>query len=176
MEEMMPRYLLAFSTLFLFTCSDDSTAPQKETVSASDLGKKDTPATKGDTTEKKDGPSKTDGKGSLDSHGISFATSVQPIFAASCASATCHSGSSPKASMDLSEGKAHASLVDVTSVQCQSLKRVKPGSDTESYLIQKLNGSGSCFANSPMPPPSGGLDAAKIQSIKRWIIDGAKND
>ena len=77
--------------------------------------------------------------------------------------------------MTLASGSAHAALVGVASKQCSTLKLVEAGSPSKSYLVQKIEGSGSCFANKQMPV-GGTLSAAQISTIKSWITAGAKND
>ena len=78
---------------------------------------------------------------------------------------------SPNASLQLTPDQAYANLVDVTSVQSPSLKRVKPFDSANSYLMKKLNGSGTSVM-----PPGGKLNKARIDSVAAWITRGAPND
>lgn len=103
---------------------------------------------------------------------VTFAGAVQPILSASCASGSCHGGANPQEGMSLETGKAYAALVGVQSGQCASLKRVEAGDASKSYLIQKLEGSGSCFTGLQMPV-GGALDSAKLATIRAWIDQGA---
>lgn len=50
--------------------------------------------------------------------------------------------------------------------------RVKPG-DAASLLIDKVENAAPRCAD-PMPPPSGGLRAAEIASLRAWIEEGAR--
>lgn len=106
---------------------------------------------------------------------VSFAGEVQPIFSASCASASCHGGAFPLEGLSLEAGKAYASLVGVLASQC-SLNRVEPGDASQSYLTQKLEGAGSCFLGSRMPAGSAPLDSATLALIRAWIDQGAKDN
>jgi hypothetical protein len=121
-----------------------------------------------------DGPA-ADGPAGGDAAGPSFAGQVQPIFGASCATASCHAGSSPQAGMSLESTSAHGALVGVASAQCSTLKRVEPGDPAQSYLMQKLDGSGSCFTGSKMPP-AGSITSAEVETIRSWIQSGAPNN
>ena len=107
---------------------------------------------------------------------VSLAGEVQPIFSASCASASCHGGASPKQGLSLETGMAHAAVVGVASAQCASLKLVEAGDASKSYLTQKLEGSGTCFTGARMPFGAAPLDSAKLALIRTWIDQGAKDN
>ena len=104
---------------------------------------------------------------------VSFSSDIQPIFTASCAISGCHDASTGSAGLVLTEGKAYTQLVDVTSTQDASKKRVTPGDTTNSYLVMKLEGRGT--VGSEMPP-GGTLSAEEIQRIKDWIDNGAEDN
>jgi hypothetical protein len=107
---------------------------------------------------------------------ISFAGSVQPLLSASCTIGACHVGPNPKAGLDLTEGNSYANLVNVTSQECPSNKRVAPGEPDSSYLLQKLEGAGSCFQQAKMPI-GGGFPSFFIEdTIRPWIASGAPNN
>ena len=103
---------------------------------------------------------------------VSFSADVQPIFAANCALPFCHTGPQPQQQLDLAPRRAYAALVGVGSVECPGLVRVLPGAPEQSYLIAKLAGEGVCFVPSRMPL-GGVLPAADIDTIRRWISEGA---
>jgi hypothetical protein len=105
-----------------------------------------------------------------------FAGTVQPIFTASCAGGNCHGGSTPKAGLELVASKAYAALVGVASTNCSNLKRVEAGAPDKSFLVQKVEGAGSCFKGQKMPIGGGSLTTAQIDAIKAWITAGAKKD
>ena len=108
--------------------------------------------------------------------GASLSKEVQPIFTASCANGYCHAGASASSSLDLSKGKAWSNLVGVASKQCTKLMRVKASDPASSYLVQKLEGSGSCFSGGQMPKGGTPLSKTQISTIKAWITAGAKNN
>ena len=103
---------------------------------------------------------------------VSFSADVQPIFAAKCALPFCHSGPQPQQQLDLVPRRAYAALVGVQSVECPGMARVQPGAPEQSYLLAKLAGEGVCFVLSRMPF-GGVLPAADIETIRRWISEGA---
>src|SRR6476660_8584885 len=53
---------------------------------------------------------------------ISFASTIQPIFNASCALAGCHIGPVPAENLDLTAGAAHAQTVGVPALELPKLK------------------------------------------------------
>jgi hypothetical protein len=114
---------------------------------------------------------------------ISFATDVQSIFSASCASNGCHNGAggpgSPGggpggggASLDLTVGNAHQSLLSTTT-PCGPV--VAPGDAAASILIGKLTGSELCMG-SLMPKGDPALAPELIDTIATWICQGAENN
>lgn len=111
-------------------------------------------------------------------------TKVQPtlasiqknIFDKSCASSSCH-GSSKQAGLDLRDGAAYASLVNVdpdkAAAVSAGLKRVTPGNPDKSFLVVKL-GTVPSGMGSRMPQGGKPLSSAQIQAIKDWISNGAE--
>ena len=106
---------------------------------------------------------------------VSFAGQVQPVFTASCASAGCHTGNRPAASLSLASGAAFAALVNVPSSSCGSRLRVKPAAVSASYLVDKLLGTNLC-SGTQMPKAGSGLPAAQLSAITGWICQGAPNN
>ncbi|RMH64066.1 MAG: hypothetical protein D6677_05885 [Calditrichaeota bacterium] len=100
-----------------------------------------------------------------------FSEVNQQVFQASCAFSGCHASNTKKAGLDLSSANAYNNLVNVTSTQNSALKRVSPNNSADSWLIKKLNGSGTSVM-----PPAGSLSSDKIDMVKAWIDAGAKND
>ena len=98
------------------------------------------------------------------------------VFTQSCAG--CHSGptsGSLPSGMDLSStANSFAALVNVTSLQVNTLNRVTPGDTANSYLIQKLEGTAAVGVRMPQGGPF--LDQATMDMIKQWINDGAPNN
>lgn len=105
---------------------------------------------------------------------VSFAADIQPIFTRSCAVSRCHSGARPQASLSLEAGRAWAELVNVPA-SCGGHILVVPGSEADSYLMNKLLGVGMC-SGSQMPKRDEALPAAEIELVRAWICRGAAND
>ncbi len=92
------------------------------------------------------------------------------IFTPTCATSTCHSGATPDAGLDLTDGNSFANLVNVPSTQNINFDLVEPGQPDNSYLIDKLEDTAS--AGNVMPP-TGMLPQADIDFVRQWISDGA---
>jgi hypothetical protein len=103
--------------------------------------------------------------------GVTLAGDVQPIFTANCAFAGCHGGAAPQFGMDLTEGRAAASTVNVDSAEVPELKRILPGDSANSYLYQKIT-QDPPLVGDPMPV-GGSLTAAQKETIRQWIDGGA---
>lgn len=76
--------------------------------------------------------------------------------------------------MVLTAGTAYASIVNATSVEMPSLKRVAPGDPANSYLYRKITGSGITGDRMPQSLPP--LTDAQIALVRDWIRRGAPND
>ena len=95
------------------------------------------------------------------------------MFTPTCATAGCHSGANPSASLNLEDGMSYAMLVGVASTQQAGTDRVDPGNPNQSYLIEKLEGPG---ASGQQMPPGAPLAQAEIDVIRQWITEGAIDD
>lgn len=103
----------------------------------------------------------------------SFANDVQPILQNNCTGGGCHSGMRAAENLNLDTANtSYAALVNVSSTQCTSNKRVVPSQPDQSYLMWKLLGTGPCFTGSRMPKGTP-LSAAQIATIRMWIQAGA---
>ena len=100
---------------------------------------------------------------------VNYATQIQPIFTNRCVQ--CHSGSNPPRGLRLDSTNSYANLVNVASSEIPSLKRVEPGDDNNSYLVQKIEGTAAVGVR--MPASGEPLTAAQIRSIRLWIAEGA---
>lgn len=116
------------------------------------------------------------------------------IFTPKCAS--CHLGTSPPGNVNLQSSSAYAEIVGVNACELSSMDRVQPGSDQNSYLYRKIEGShtglSGCNVNACNPfggetacgfqmPWTGAvtstnpLSAAELTKIRDWINVGAPN-
>jgi hypothetical protein len=94
------------------------------------------------------------------------------VFNTSCATANCHASGSAQAGLVLSAGQSYANLINVNSVLFPGNKRVDEGNSSESILVQMLTGQ----RTPRMPYNQSPLSQAVIDSIKKWIDDGALNN
>ena len=123
-----------------------------------------------DSQEKKVTPDTS--KKSSDS--IFFSRDIQPILTKNCATEECHIAPKPAKKMDLSEGKAYMSMVNVTSREMPKLKIVAPGNLELSYLYDKLTGNHN--EGDRMAAGKRALPKTQIELIKKWILAGAAGD
>jgi hypothetical protein len=111
------------------------------------------------------------------------------IFKSSCVFSGCHNGGATDAGrMDLREGMAHTSIVDVDSEIEVGRKIVVPGNPAASYMLVMLGEVAPGDADPPTNPPptaiglmpqnAGGmlLCSQKRDAIVRWIEAGALDD
>jgi hypothetical protein len=106
---------------------------------------------------------------------VSFEKDIQPVFTDSCVK--CHGHNDPKADLDLSDGNAYQSMVNVPSAEVPTMMRVKPGDTAQSYLWLKLQHTAP--KGSGMPKGmfySKRLPEDQLSLIKSWIDSGAKAD
>ncbi|MCX7056340.1 MAG: TIGR03118 family protein, partial [Proteobacteria bacterium] len=104
-------------------------------------------------------------------------TQVQTeVFSAQCT--VCHDGSSTTVLpgvQNLTAGNAYTNIVNVTSLEAPTLKRIKPNDVANSYMIQKLMGAPG-ISGVQMPKGGTPLPQATIDRIKTWINNGAPNN
>jgi hypothetical protein len=104
--------------------------------------------------------------------GANFASVQSNIFTPSCALTGCHVQGGVQPSLEA--GRAYNNLVGVTSSGYAPRLRVMPGNPNNSVLYQKIIGGGNGVGG-PMPP-GGMLAQAQMDTIRAWILKGAKND
>ncbi len=97
------------------------------------------------------------------------------IFTTNCAISGCHAGASSQQGLDLSQGQAHANLVQVRSRERPDLFRVDPGNPDDSYLVKKIMGAVD-IVGSRMPLGRAPLSAEQIDAIRGWIAGGAPDN
>jgi hypothetical protein len=96
----------------------------------------------------------------------------EKVFNVSCATANCHAAGSAQANLVLSSGQSYSNLINVESLLFPGEKRVDEGNSSESIIIQLLTGQ-----KTPQMPYNGTpLSQNVIDSIKKWIDDGALNN
>jgi len=103
----------------------------------------------------------------------SFSRSVQPIFDANCVA--CHQPGAAQQGLDLESAVAYAN-VGKRSTEA-SMNLIEPGSPDASYLLRKVYGTHlKANGQGARMPLGGALDASDIETIRQWILGGAKNN
>jgi hypothetical protein len=83
----------------------------------------------------------------------------------------CHAGANAPAGLRLDAANSYAMLVGVASVERPAILRVAPGDPSNSYLVQKLEGTAGVGERMPAGLPA--LPQSDINVIRQWIADGA---
>jgi hypothetical protein len=96
----------------------------------------------------------------------------QKVFSQSCALSNCHGSTNNQANLLLTEGNAFSNLVNVQSLLFPQFTRVLPDSSSKSLIIKILKGE----VSPQMPLNRDPLDPAVIDSIAKWIDNGALNN
>jgi hypothetical protein len=138
-------------------------------------------------------PPATIGSGTKDAGGAavdarnpypSFKDDVVPIVQATCALTACHSSKQSNLGIFLAFDPAQIyGELQKTSPTASGEKFVVPGDPAKSYLMVKLEGKqaalaakctgGSCGAEMP---PGSILPADKLETVRKWISEGAKDN
>lgn len=98
-----------------------------------------------------------------------YATTIQPIFTASCSGSSCHIPG-PRSGVTLSD---YSNVLGSIGNQ-YGIHIVQPGDAAKSPIIDKLSNASPKFGI--RMPPSGPLSQDKIDTLKAWINRGAKKD
>jgi hypothetical protein len=127
-----------------------------------------------------------DGGGAVDARNPypSFRDDVVPIVQASCALTACHSSKESNLGIFLAYDPAQIfAELQKTSPTATGEKFVVAGDPAKSYLMVKLEGTqaslaakctgGSCGAEMP---PGSLLPADKLETVRKWITEGAKDN
>lgn len=101
-----------------------------------------------------------------------FSDIQKKVFTTNCALTGCHGSSNNQANLLLVEGQAYNNLVNVQSFLFPSFKRVEPGNSSNSLIIKILKGE----VSPRMPLDKEPLPSAVIDSIAKWIDNGALNN
>ncbi|MEQ1568922.1 MAG: hypothetical protein ABMA64_25010 [Myxococcota bacterium] len=96
---------------------------------------------------------------------------VQGIFNAECL--VCHDAATHLGDLDL-ETDPYAAVVNVTSGTFGNVL-VAPGDPDGSLLYTKMAGTQQASEGAVMPT-SGTLDAARVEAVRQWILDGATSE
>lgn len=99
------------------------------------------------------------------------------IFAARCATASCHSSASQAGSLVLAGDDVYDQLVGHLAAnpvaRAAGVLRVAPGRADESFLVRKLAGDLDAGEGSRMPLAAAPLPDVEIERIRAWIAAGA---
>lgn len=98
---------------------------------------------------------------------VSYADDVQPIWSAHCTG--CHGGT---AGLELGAPDSRANLVGVASANWGGVL-VVAGDPAASILYRKLTGDGGVGDRMPQ---GGALGAGDIETVRRWIAEGAPDN
>ena len=101
-----------------------------------------------------------------------FSEIQKQVFDAGCNTSGCHSGSNPAANLNLTAANSYNQLVEINSVLVPTRKRVNRNNSSESVLVQILRGN----VSPRMPLGGTPLSSATIDSIAKWINEGALNN
>jgi len=93
---------------------------------------------------------------------------VIALFKKHCATAGCHRGQCPKKKLSLEADKFLTDIVDVPSLQVDSLKRVDTQKPENSYLLMKVKGTKG-IVGERMPDEAPPLKPEEIAVIEQWI-------
>ena len=93
------------------------------------------------------------------------------VFARSCAFTSCHLGSSPAGALNL-EGRSFGQLVNIKALAQPTELRVVASKPESSVLMKRLIGA----APYTLMPPDQALDAERLELVRSWIADGAKDN
>ena len=107
---------------------------------------------------------------------LSFRRNIQPIFTTNCAVVGCHVPGDPASGLNLAQGFAYASLVNVPAEEYASV-RVVPNDPDASYLYLKIAKNPPPYGwQMPAPATGGVLTETEKTTVKRWIQQGALNN
>lgn len=104
-----------------------------------------------------------------DSTKVKIQSQVVTIFKANCSTAGCHRGSHPKKNMNLEVDKFLPSILNVTSQEISTLKRVDTKNPEKSYLLMKIKGDKG-IKGSRMPDEAPPLKKEDIKILEDWIF------
>jgi len=86
-----------------------------------------------------------------------------------CATSGCHRGQFPKKKLNLESDKFFDAIVDVPSLQIDTLKLVDTKAPEKSYLLMKIKGDKG-IVEDRMPIDAPPMKAEEIAVIEQWIF------
>ncbi len=95
-----------------------------------------------------------------------FSSIADTVFRTSCALSGCHNGTQRP---NLTPNVAYNNIVNIPSSAGDDY--IEPGDPNRSYLYRKITGNNIFGDRMPRGRPP--LSQAKIDSIRKWILDGA---
>ena len=98
---------------------------------------------------------------------------VASIFKKNCSVAGCHQGQYPKKKLNLEPDKFFNAIVDVPSLEVDSLKLVDTKNPESSYLLNKVKGETGIVGNR-MPDDAPPLKEEEIEIIENWLFSLAE--
>jgi uncharacterized membrane protein len=106
---------------------------------------------------------------------VRFAREVVPILLRRCVS--CHNSDDPMGGLSLIGDVAYGQLIGLRSSQ-SPLMRVVPRAPGKSYLMAKLDNAQNKVGGYGFRMPMGfsQMTPGEIETVRRWIAQGAKND
>lgn len=114
----------------------------------------------------------------------SFRDDVVPIVQQSCALTACHSSKESNLGIFLAYDPAQIyAELKKSSPTASGEQFVVPGDPAKSYLMVKLEGTQGSLASKcannncgTVMPPDDPLPSAKLETVRKWIADGAKDN
>ncbi len=97
------------------------------------------------------------------------------VLKVSCALSGCHEGGAASGGMDLKTDPYQA-LVGAAAVGISGKTRVVPSKPDQSYVMEKLTHAMPAAGTQMPPPPADPLEANRVELIRSWIADGAKQN
>ncbi len=94
---------------------------------------------------------------------------VRVVFKKHCSVAGCHRGKYPKKKLNLEDDKFVEAIVNVPSLQIDTLKLVDTKRPERSYLLMKVKG-GEGIVDNRMPVEAPPLVDEEIEIIEKWIF------
>ena len=104
----------------------------------------------------------------------SFERDIQPIFAARCATASCHNLATQQLGLNLQAGYAYDEIVEVESPSSHEMPYIRPFDPDSSWLVRMIQADPERrFFTERMPLGRTPLTPNQIATIINWVNAGA---